>query len=323
MTGSRQLLQLVVLAILGIAAGQVAVMAQGRFGHQRKEAKRPEFSEELRSVFFPDARLELGPGEPGRAVAEKPDPSPNPPPSNDVPQKSNGESWSEIVSGEVLEDEIKSYVTRVAESTRSLNTFKSGGYQEIRDNYSVLAILFGVIAQYDDDVRWKEQAAGMRAALARAGFNCKVATDASFKESKLRGEDLATMVRGGSPSLPESPAMVEDGWAAVSDLPPLMKRMEQSQRGRLDVWTASSNEFERNLDDLFHEANLLRLLAEVIHDPSYEYAEDELYIEYVDAMRKHCDELIEAIGQSQFESAQSAVLKINQQCDNCHGDFRG
>ncbi len=296
-------------------------MAQGRFGSQRKEAKRPEFSEELRSVFFPDARLELGPGEPGRKPAEKPEPTSAP--SSDSPKESTGQGWSEFVSGEVLEDEVKSYVTTVAQNTRSLNAFKSGGYQEIRDSYSVLAILFGVIAQFDDDVRWKRQAAGMRAALARAGFNCKVATDASFNESRLRGEDLATLVRGGSPELPDSPVVVEEGWASVADLSPLMKRMEQSQRGRLDVWTANSNEFERNTDDLFHEANLLRLLAEVIHDPSFEYAEDELYIEYVDAMRKHCDELIEAIGQSQFEAAQSAVSGINQQCDNCHGDFRG
>jgi len=232
-------------------------------------------------------------------------------------------AWSHVVDAEVIEDEVKSHVTAVAEHVRSLNAFKSGGYKEIRDRYSLLAVLFGVIAQYDGDVRWKDKASGMRAALARAGFNCKVATDASFKESKLRGEDLATLVRGGSPELPRAAATIEDGWPSVADRSPLMKRMEEAQHGRLDVWTANSEEFQRNGDKLFHEAQLLRLLAEVIKDSAYEYAEDELYQQYVKKMRENCDQVIAAVKEDRFEEAQSAVRRINRQCDDCHGDYRG
>ncbi len=318
----RRALKLVVVAMLALVVGQVAVMAQVRFGGREKLAERPTFSDDQRAVFFFDARLELGPGELGR----KPVADPQPVPLSTSPDESSvdldGAAWSHIVDAEVIEDEIKSHVTLVAEHVRSLNAFKSGGYQEIRDRYSVLAVLFGVIAQYDGDVRWKNQAAGMRAALARAGFNCKVATDASFKESKFRGEDLATLVRGGFPELPQAPATVEDGWSAVSDRSPLMKRMEQAQHGRLDVWTANDEEFQRNRDKVLHEAQLLRLLTEVIKDAAYEYAEDELYLEYVEAMRKHCDEVIGAVAEDRFEEAQSAVRRINQQCDNCHGDYR-
>lgn len=319
---TRRIIELTAVVLLACTVGQVAVMAQARFG-QKQLAERPKFTDEQRSVFFPDARLELGPGEPGRQPVAETKPTPMPAATETAPAEGGDSSWSSIVSGEAIEDEVKSYVPAVTENTRSLNAFKSGGYQEIRDSYSVLAMLFGVIAQYDGDVRWKDEAAGMRAALSRAGFNCKVATDASFKESKLRGEDLATLVRGGFPELPEAPTIPEDGWASVTDRPPLMKRMEQSQRGRLNVWTSNAGEFDSNYDDLLREANMLRLMTEVIRDPSYEYAEDELYLEYVDAMRTHCDELIEAIEQDRFEEAQSAVRMINQQCDNCHGDYRG
>lgn len=321
-SSTRRIIELIAITTLAIAAGQVAVMAQARFG-EKQLAERPKFSDEQRSVFFPDARLELGPGEPGRQPVADSKPAPMPTKPKETATKTDDATWSGMVSGEAIEDEIKSYVPAVAEHTRSLNAFKSGGYQEIRDSYSVLAVLFGVIAQYDGQVRWKDEAAGMRAALSRAGFNCKVATDASFKESKLRGEDLATLVRGGFPELPEAATLPEDGWASVSDRPPLMKRMEQSQRGRLNVWTSNAGEFESNFDELLQEANLLRLMTEVIRDPSYEFAEDELYLEYVDAMQTHCDVLIEAIEQDRFEDAQSAVRMINQQCDNCHGDYRG
>ncbi len=318
----RRVVKLAMVVLLACAAGQVAVMAQARFGPGKQLARRPTFTAEQRAVFFPDARLELGPGSPGRQPAET-----EPVPSPEVPDESlpenDGSAWSRLVDAEVMEDEIKSYVTTVAGHVRSLNTFKSGGYQELRDSYSFLAVLFGVIAQYDGDVRWKDQAAGMRAALARAGFNCKVSTDASFKESKLRSEDLATLVRGGSLQLPTATATLEDGWPSVSDRPPLMKRMELAQHGRLDIWTANAEEFKRNRDKVLHEANLLRLLCEVIEDAEYEYADDELYLEYVEKMRQHCNEVIGAVGEDRFEEAQSAVSRINQQCDNCHGDFRG
>ena len=53
-----------------------------------------------------------------------------------------------------------------------------------RDNFSLLAVLFAVIGQYDGEVRWQKDAANLRTLFGRAGFNCKVGTDNSFSEAK-------------------------------------------------------------------------------------------------------------------------------------------
>ena len=65
--------------------------------------------------------------------------------------------------------------------------------------------MFGVIAEYDGDVRWKQQALGARDAFGKVAANCKVGTDASYNESKLRKADLEDLVGGASPDLKPNP----------------------------------------------------------------------------------------------------------------------
>lgn len=311
-----------------------AILAQEQItppgGRKKKElvlAPRPEFSQQVRDVFFRDVRAHLGPEDsPTKPVDAAPaTPTPETPasaaPSEDSP--TGGLKWSELVTRDVIEDEIKAQAPLVAEAIASPSKFKSGGYRQARNSYSLLAVLFGVAAQYDGEVRFSAEAAAMRDALAKAGVNCKVGTDASLKEAKARGEDLAELIRGGSPALDEAPKAPEGGWATVSDRAPLMARLEAAQRGRLDVWTADKGEFQRQREALLREARLLTLLATVIQDPGYEYADDQQYQDYAKELANRARELVDALQQGDFSAAQSAVSRTNQSCDRCHADFRG
>ncbi len=317
---NKKMLALTALVVLMSAA---TVMAQRGSRRERPLAPRPDFSEEEQSVFFTDARQKLGPGGPPVAGSQ-PAESETPMPAAETPVVSAG-VWSELIEPEVIEDEVKSLVPAIRASVSSPNAFKSGGYRDARDNYSLLAVLFGVIAQYDDEsrVRWQDEAAGMRELLARTGFNCKAASDGTFLEAQMRADDLAMLLRGERPDLNEAATVPEGGWPDVADRPPLMKRMEAAQRGRLDQWTANSAEFSRNSADILHEAQLLLLLCEIIKDESYEYADDDLYREYVEGLSAVCRELLAATREERFDDAQSAVSRINRQCDDCHSDFRG
>jgi hypothetical protein len=168
--------------------------------------------------------------------------------------------------------------------------------------------VFGVIAQYDGQVRWQKDAVGLRAVFARAGVNCKVGTDNSFKEAKLRGQDLAELVRGGN--VPVATADAEAKWSDVSNRQPLMKRMELAQRERLGPWTANAGEFARNRDAIVREAQMLAMIAEVIKDQSYEYADDSTYRAYVDELQQHSLEIIEAAKSNDFPKAQAATSGV-------------
>jgi len=281
----------------------------------------PDFDEAVLRRFFKDAREHLGPGQPGAAARPNGSPAPGATESGVVTAGGSGIVWSKLVSPETLEDEIKRLVQPVAEITKTATAFKGGGNQEGRTLFSEAAALFGVIAQYDGDVRWKRDAQQLRDLFAQAGRNCKVGTDGSYKEAQARGEDLQTMIRGGTIQL--RPANPDATWQETADRQPLMKRLEVARSERLKAWTSSPGEFASHRADLLREAQLLAMIAEIIKDPSYEFGEDETYLEYVDLMQKHCLELIEAIENDDQERAQSATGRINQACDTCHGDYRG
>lgn len=303
----------------GLPAAIIAAMAAAA----PETAPPPDFDDVVLRRFFTDAREHLGPGQPGAA---SPVPGGSPAgPNSGTPEGTSADAitfaWSKLVSSETLEDEVKRLVQPVAEITKTSTAFKGGGNQQGRILFTEAAALFGVIAQYDGDVRWQRDALQLRDLFAQAGRNCKVGTDGSYKEAQARSEDLQATIRGGTVQL--RPANPDATWQETADRQPLMKRLEVAQREHLKAWTSSPGEFASHRADILHEAQLLAMIAQIIKDPSYEYGEDETYLGYVDVMQKHCLELIEAITNDDQQQAQSATGRINQACDTCHGDYRG
>ena len=94
----------------------------------------------------------------------------------------------------------------------------------------------------------------MRDALARAGVNCKVGSDASYQEAKARFVDLETLIRGGSVDL--APPDGDAVWPRVADRSTLMTRLEAAQQERLAASTASADAFAENLATVTHEADI-------------------------------------------------------------------
>jgi hypothetical protein len=82
----------------------------------------------------------------------------------------------------------------------SPSDFKGGGYDKAREAFSAVALAFGVIAAYDQEIRWKKDAETARDLFARVGSNCKVGTEQSFNESKLRVADLESLLDGIAPT---------------------------------------------------------------------------------------------------------------------------
>ncbi len=285
----------------------------------------PQWEHRVLSVFFSDAFSALGPGQPPTALATASSSSGSAgTPASKPPEGASsapGTQWSAWIRGETLEDEVKRQVPVVAAAVRSPSVFRSKGARDVRREFSLLAVVFGVIAEYDGQVRWKKPAAGLRDLLARAARNAKTTSDAAFKESKQRVAELTDLVRGATIDVPEG--AVPASWPSVSDRRPLMLRMEAAQRGRLDAWTANEKEFQRNKDAIAHEAEMLAMLAEVILAEGYEYADDDGYRQYAGDLKQRCREILEAIELDRFKQAQSAVRNVNKSCDDCHTDYRG
>ncbi len=287
-----------------------------------KLADPPKWDRAVLETFFPDARAKLGPGPAPGAVAEQSEGGAAAPVAETraAAAPTGAAGWATVIAATTLEDEIKAQAQPLAAAVQTPTGFKGGGYKVAREDLTLLAVLFGVIAEYDGTVRWQKEAASLRDLFGRAGFNCKVGTDASFNEAKVRSQDLTDLIRGGT--VETRPAESGATWPEVANRPPLMKRMEVSLRDRIGPWTAAQADFKKNQNALIHEAELLLALCRVIKSDGYEYADDTSYREYVDALERQCGEIITAAKNGELQQAQSAASQMNKTCDACHGDFR-
>jgi hypothetical protein len=180
--------------------------------------------------------------------------------------------------------------------------------------------VFGVIGQFDGSVRWQAEAPGLRDESARAARNLKAASEATLREAKLRGEELAALVRGERVEVPA--AEVEAPWSELVDRRALMARLETGERDRLRPALASRAMFAQQRDEVAQEAALLRLLAGVIRAEGFEYADDEAFGQHADDFAARCRQLLEATEADDFDKARTALTEMSKSCDRCHGDFR-
>lgn len=287
-----------------------------------KRAKPPKWSKDVLDVFFADAREALVGPRPDFSVNREAKIASVPSATSAAAAAGDGHpGWSQWVAPEVLETEIKRQSPEVTKLVQSASEFKGGGYQDARDHFSMLAVLFAISAEHDQDARWKDSAAGLRDLFGRAGFNAKVGTDGTFREAVARSADLADLIRGGRPDTPTPSS--EAGWTTVADRPPLMRRMELAQQKRLSQWIANEGLFGNQTEEISHEAQLLAALAEVITREGYEYADDDTFVEYARELRDAAHDLQKATEQENYAQARDALGRATKACSNCHDGYRG
>jgi hypothetical protein len=232
-----------------------------------------------------------------------------------------GFKWSALVSEETLTDEIKDMKAAIASAAARPTDFKGGGYDKARAAFSSLALAFGVIAAYDQDIRWKKDAATARDLFARAGFNCKTGTDQSFAESKARLADLEAMLDGGTPR--GKPDRDEDfQWSQVAARPALMARLGSADAA-LAAAVASKGDFGRLIERVVHEAEMVAAISAAIQQKDFEFHDDDTYRGYAAAMRDAGVAARDAARKKDYDAARTAVGTLKKSCDACHGEYRG
>ena len=133
--------------------------------------------------------------------------------------------WSKLIAAVTIEDEIKAVKARIDQAIATPTRFRSQDYKECRLQFTELAMLFGIIEEYDAEVRWKSAGPALREAFARCAANCKTGSDQAFQEARLRKQDLQDAVGGGRVNLPAG--QPRDDWQSVCDRSPLMKLLER------------------------------------------------------------------------------------------------
>lgn len=300
------------------------VAAESDVKKEKRAAPPTKWDQRVTKEFFPDAFKELKGTRPdyaaGNGKSEPAAPSAGGnggTTSSDAP--SGAFAWSKLISAETLQDEIKSHQPLLAADVKSKQVFLGGSYKKARDSFSMLAAAFAIINEFDKDVRWKAQAAAARDLFARAGFNCKTATDQSFNEAKLRSQDLGSLLQGETVA-PPSNLEPKNQWDKVAQRAPLMKRLELAQQDRLAPWTANAGDFKKNASAAQHEAEIIAAIAELMTREGQ--SEDEAFSQFAKTMQQAALQIMEAAKSGNADAARTAAGALHKSCNACHADYR-
>ena len=185
----------------------------------------------------------------------------------------------------------------------------------------MLAMLFAVIAEYDGDVRFKKDAAAARDLFARTANNTKAGGNTNvYKEATLRKTDLEELLNGSS--LASEGSSEATDWSVIIDRSPLMQRLELLHQEKLSKQLASKEEFEKQIEEVFHNAEMIAVMSAVLTKPGMTDGEDETYAGFANSMKEGAREVAEAVKLSNYDQARAAVGKIDKACSQCHENYR-
>jgi hypothetical protein len=280
----------------------------------------PRWSASDLNAFFPDARTKLVGARPDYEKVQAAAVSKAAGADTAAQAKSAG-GWSKLIDAETIETEIKRTGPALAKGTKSPSEFKGGGYKECRRDFSLLAALFAITAEYDGDIRWQDTAPALRDLFSRAGHNCKAGSDQTFQESVECRQDLAELIAGTRPKAKQAERKAD--WPKVVDRPPLMQRMNVAHEDRLKKWLGSKSEFTAHHDDVKHESQLVAAIADIIGREGFEFADDETYSQWARNLRQAAADVSAAVETENYEGARAANNRMTKACADCHESFRG
>lgn len=245
-------------------------------------------------------------------------------PARTMPDESADKSvskWSEIVDAKVLENEVKRWQQNVTSQVTTAGKFKTT-HQQIRESFQVLSMLFGIIAEYDGDVRWKDSAVSARHAFIDAASKCRTTDMASFNNVKQRSQDLTDLVRGSKyPDEPRAKPTIED-WSTVADRNAIMNRLETSVSETLKEPTSNEKAFKDNVSKVSHEAGMIAAMGQILTLPEMLDAEEDDYKALAQSMLAAAREMKEAADVGNLEQVNAALNRVNQACVDCHAGWQ-
>lgn len=307
-----------------VTAGVVCVLTQFGYAQKFERARPPSFKgKDFSGIYFSDVVAMLRGELPTRAAQIKQTAGGG---SSEQPQgiASSAESagplaWPKLVSPETLEDLIKGAKLRLDQAVTTPPAFISGGYVVARQEFTLLSLLFGVIEEYPEKVRFKASAAGARELLSQAAAAAKIGTQPVFNQARNRLLDLGDLTRGTQLS---HEAKSELNWSTMADRSVLMQLLEWSHEDNLTDLVADSSAFESNADALKRYAQLVAVLGKINIAEEMPDADDDDYRELDMAMILAARNLVTAVESRDADAARRAVGQIGQSCADCHDGYR-
>lgn len=322
---------LATVCIFLTSAGMLTVVAQTKGTTKSKSSPRaqpPKLDPTGNGIFFADALKDGLTGERPADLGKSTPAANNGPQNAGTPAagtgsggNASGTGWASLISGTTLEDEIKALKKQVETNVTTPSDFAGKGYKLARRDFSMLAMLFGIIGDYDGEVRFKADATGARDVFARTAANAKVGTVQVFNEAKLRKQELADLLNASSPFKGKE-ADKKPVWNQVCDRSPLMQHLEAIYEPRLKQNLANPTSFKQKMDEIVHDAEIVAAIGQVLAAEGMEDADASEYKAFCVNMIKAGKDIGEAVKLKNFDAASTAASLIGKACTECHEGYR-
>jgi hypothetical protein len=312
--------------LLAMAACAIAAAPHRSKPPLRRAARPAEWDpRETAGVFFQDAFEQGLVGDrPSQLGLVKADGGARQLPTETTPggsSVSGADAWSTIISAETIEDEVKAIKARIDTVVTTPAKFAGGDFVAARHQFSVAALLFAVISEYDGNIRWKADASVARDLFAHAAAVSKAGSLQAFQVARARKTDLQELVGGGR--VRQGLEATASGWEQLADRAPLMKRMELAQQERLARWTANKSEFVGNKTLIVHEAELVGAIGHALTREGMEDSGDQEYTNHCKRLKELSRQIIRAVQDNNHDAARTATGAMTNTCNNCHEVYRG
>lgn len=311
---------LVVALVLGGITGPLMAQPPKR---KSSRAKPPTFdSKAMEGVFFADVKKQLQ-GEPPKASDAKGSSSARPsanPNSTMASEATGGSPWPKLISAPSIEDLIKESKLRLDSVVTTETKFAGGGFKDARREYTLLAMMFGIIEQYPTEVRWKKVSPWVRMKMVRVALSSKVGSSQAYNEAKQRKQDLTDLVSGSAAN--DNSPLDELDWGNAIDRVPLMQVMDWGTRENLIKLCATPKTFQESPEEVMKYAELIASSGELLMQKGMTDAGDPEYDKHAIAMRDQALAIVQAVKLNSPDAAREAAALINQACDNCHNSYR-
>jgi hypothetical protein len=201
-----------------------------------------------------------------------------------------------------LESLVKESKLRLDGIVTTPAKFAGGSYKDARREFTLLALLFAVIEEYPEEVRWQKSASLAKRKWARVAAGTKVGSPQAYNEAKLRLQDLAEMLNGNP--LSDAGAAEEFVWSEAVDRAALMQSLEATLRERMIPLAGDPKAVKERPEELSQMAELI-----------------ENYLKWCEEMIANAESLRQAVSLGNADAVKAASAKIDQSCTNCHNDF--
>lgn len=286
---------------------------------KERRSKAPRFgADSFRGVFFEDVSSTVA--NPRPSVQELRGIKPQAAGPSEPESKTSGGEWDALAQAQSIEDEIKRQKLLFDSDTVQMGKFKSGGYAKARLELSIMATLFGVITEYQGDIRWKKDAKSMRDLLAASAGRCNSGAIEVFNECKTRKEDIEDLLRGSKVNSPK--VKEESDWSQIADRSLLMEYLDVLSKEKLPELTNTDTGVKKSPEDVTRLADMVALTGHVLIQDGMDEADDDEYKALAEQMKKAATAVSQAVERGDADGARRAVGAINQSCDACHENYR-